>query len=270
MRTAGPPSVAILVAAGLPSDEAASVAGSAGDGGATAEGPGVSTMAATFTSTLARGASVAVAGGGAAGVSALACFAGSSGFAASTCIGSAGFSAASFSGSAGLPSGAACPVGAGVSEAASGTAAGTFSAGFSATGGSTRSSASVGGGPSFRRANIGSGVARRGGRLANSSCAARNRAAALSPKTRIDIDRTMAVNRKRKPGSMDASSSPPCIWRVIGCQGNAVTTVWPRFARGERWANQADLRVSQRTAAFCYKNLRLGVAHHPQWRFPAR
>ena len=38
---------------------------------------------------------------------------------------------------------------------------------------------------------------------------------------------------------------------------------------GERWANQADLRVSQCTAAFCYKNLWFGIAHHPQPRFPA-
>jgi hypothetical protein len=34
-------------------------------------------------------------------------------------------------------------------------------------------------------------------------------------------------------------------------------------------ANQSDLRVSQRPAAFCYKNLRFEAAHHPQWRFPA-
>ena len=96
---------------------------------------------------------------------------------------------------------------------------GAFSAGFSATGGSTRSNASVGGGSSLWRANIGSGVARREGRLANSSCAARNRAAAPRPKIRTDIERTIAVNRKRKPGSMDASSTPSLFWRVIDAKG---------------------------------------------------
>ncbi len=65
----------------------------------------------------------------------------------------------------------------------------------------------VGSGSSFSRANTGSGGARRDGRLANSSCAARNRAAAPRPNTRIDIESTIAANRKRKPGSMDASSA---------------------------------------------------------------
>jgi hypothetical protein len=208
-------------------------------------------MAASFTSAVAMGASVSAAGAGAAGISTLASSAGASGFAASTCIGSAGFSTASFSGSVGPASGA-CLAGAGTSAAVSGTAAGTFSTGFSATGGSTRSNASVGGGPSFRRANIGSGVARREGRLANSSCAARNRAAAPRPKTRIDVDRTIAVNKKRKPGSMDSGSTLLDLWRVIDCQGNAVTTLRP-IRRSEHGANQADLRVSQRPAAFCYK-----------------
>ena len=86
-------------------------------------------------------------------------------------------------------------------------AAGTFSAGLSSAGVSMRNSASVGGDSSVRRANIGSGAVRRAGRLANSSCAARSRAAAPSPNTRIDIERTIAANRKRKPGSMDSSSA---------------------------------------------------------------
>ena len=34
-----------------------------------------------------------------------------------------------------------------------------------------------------------------------------------------------------------------------------------RFAKGERAANQADLRVSQRRAAFCYKICGSDVAH---------
>ena len=73
----------------------------------------------------------------------------------------------------------------------------------------TRSSANVGIGGSSWRVNTCSAGARRDGRLANSSCAERNSAAAPSPKTRTDIDSTIAANRKRKPGSMDASF-PPC------------------------------------------------------------
>ncbi len=49
-----------------------------------------------------------------------------------------------------------------------------------------------------------SGAACHDGVLANSSWAARSSAAAPSPKTSIDIDNTIAANRKRKPGSMDA------------------------------------------------------------------
>jgi len=37
---------------------------------------------------------------------------------------------------------------------------------------------------------------------ANSSWAERNNAAAPNPKIRSDIDRMIAANRKRKPGSM--------------------------------------------------------------------
>ena len=57
-------------------------------------------------------------------------------------------------------------------------------------------------------ANIVSGAARQDGMLANSSCAARSSAAAPSPKTRIDIDSTIAANRKRKPGSMERQVPP--------------------------------------------------------------
>ena len=56
---------------------------------------------------------------------------------------------------------------------------------------------------SFCRANIGSGATRHAGVLANSSWAARSRAAAPSPNTRTDIDSTIAASRKRKPGSME-------------------------------------------------------------------
>ena len=63
--------------------------------------------------------------------------------------------------------------------------------------------------PGFRFgcAKTGSGLACHDGVLANSSCAARSNAAAPSPNTSIDIDNTIAANRKRKPGSMDASSA---------------------------------------------------------------
>ena len=205
--TAGPPSVAIRVAATLPSNEWISGAGS-GEAAVAAAGSGVSGDGGELHFRSGNGRF----GFGRRGRSGRCLRAGL------LCRGFrlcrfdlhrlCRLSAASFSGSAGRASGV-CPAGAGASMVASGTAAAeTFSAGFSATGGSTRSNASVGGGPSLRRANIGSGVTRREGRLANSSCAARNRAAAPSPKTRTDIESTIAVNRKRKPGSMDASSTP--------------------------------------------------------------
>ena len=43
--------------------------------------------------------------------------------------------------------------------------------------------------------------------MAKSSCAARSKAAAPSPKTNIEIDKTIAANRKRKPGSIDGNSA---------------------------------------------------------------
>ena len=216
-----------------------------------AAGSGVAAMAASLTSALATGASVSAAGAAAAGVSALASFAGSSGFAASACIGSAGLTAASFSGSAGLASGA-CPAGAGTSGAASGTAAADIlrrllrDRRIDAQQRQRR-----------RRVVIQAGKHRLGrrpsrGKVGKFLMRGTQQAAAPSPKFRIDIDRTIAVNRKRKPGSMDLSSTLLDRWRVIDCQGNAVTTVWPvREARVR--ANQADLRVSQRPAAFCCK-----------------
>ena len=109
-----------------------------------------------------------------------------------------------------------------------------------------------------RPANTGSGGARRDGMLANSSWAARNKAAAPSPNTRIDIERTIAVNRKRKPGSMDASSAfggslrGPLRPRERG--DHCLTDSHVRIA-----ANQADLRVSQRFGSLL-QNLRLNAA----------
>jgi hypothetical protein len=61
------------------------------------------------------------------------------------------------------------------------------------------------------------------------------------------------VNKKRKPGSMESSSTLLDFWRVIDCQGNAVTTVCPDSRGARERANQAALRVSQRPATFCYK-----------------
>jgi hypothetical protein len=130
----------------------------------------------------------------------------------------------------------------------SGTAVAAI-AGVSTTGGSTRSMASVGIKLSFGRGNTGSGGARRVGRLANSSCAVRNRAAAPSPKIRTDIERMTAANRKRKPGSMGARIHPVVSGRAKCAKGNAVTTVGPTSPA----ANQSDSSLSQRLDAFCYK-----------------
>jgi hypothetical protein len=73
--------------------------------------------------------------------------------------------------------------------------------------GSTRNIASTGMGSSLSfpgRCSVGH---RSGARampvLANSSWAARSRAAAPSPNTRTDIDSTIAASTKRKPGSME-------------------------------------------------------------------
>ena len=193
--TAGPPSVAILVAAALPSSGSRSGAGTAGAEPLAAGSADVSAIAAT-TSTSATGTSVPT---GPDGVPVVASVAGAG------CLSSM-LRAATLSGSAGLSS-AAVPAALRY-PAISGTAAERSSSrGFSAAGRSTRSRARLGIGSSFSLAKTGSGGARRDGRLANSSCAARNRAAAPSPNTRIDIERTIAVNRKRKPGSMDASSA---------------------------------------------------------------
>ncbi len=78
----------------------------------------------------------------------------------------------------------------------------------SSAGGSTRSIASTGLAASLCGcAKMVSGGGRHDGTLANSSCAARSNAAAPSPNTRTDIDNTIAANRKRRPGSMDAGSA---------------------------------------------------------------
>jgi len=134
-----------------------------------------------------------------------------SGFAIAGGDESSGFSAAIRSGSAGV---ATISIGSAVSAAA-----GVFSEALlsgalgSATGGSTRSVARTGLAASLGCANTVSGGARRDGTLTNSSCAARSNAAAPSPNTRTDIDNTMAANKKRRPGSMDASSASALVLR---------------------------------------------------------
>ena len=123
---------------------------------------------------------------------------------------SSGFSATIRSGSAGAVT---------IASGSAGAAAGIFSEALlsgalgSATGGSTRSVARTGLAASLGCANTVSGGARRDGTLTNSSCAARSNAAAPSPNTRTDIDKTMAANKKRRPGSMDASSASALVLR---------------------------------------------------------
>jgi len=67
---------------------------------------------------------------------------------------------------------------------------------------------------------------------------------------------------------MDSSSTLLDRWRVIDCQGNAVTTVW-RDSRGAYVrANQADLRVSQCPVDFCCKifGLKSPTIHNGDFR----
>ena len=98
-------------------------------------------------------------------------------------------------------------------------------------------------------ANIVAGAARHDGLLANSSWAARSSAAAPSPKTRIDIDNTIAENRKRKPGSMNANSAFAGCAKAIEHRERGDHQNWPRPRRighRRRAANQADFRIPQR------------------------
>src|SRR5579871_4355338 len=73
---------------------------------------------------------------------------------------------------------------------------------FGAGGWSTRSMASTGGAISPCWAAEVSGAGRQDPLSANCSWAARSTAAAPRPNTRTDVDRRIAANRKRKPGSM--------------------------------------------------------------------
>ena len=127
---------------------------------------------------------------------------------------SSGFSAVIRSGSAGAE-----VIAAEVASAGALSGRNSISGAFSIAGASTRRIASTGRVGSAGCANIVSGAPRHVGLPANSSWAARSNAAAPSPKTRIDIDNTMAANRKRKPGSMEAGSAfgdiLQNIWRNI-------------------------------------------------------
>src|ERR1700722_10984374 len=230
MVTAGPPSVAIFIAAMLAPGEsdvpagsgdvvvaargaAGSVAGNKISSGAVVfvVGVFVSTVlaSATVVSSIVVSAilvsailvSAAGAGGSAGADDASLCGESStaavSGFTASGGGESSGPGGAVRSGSTGAKASAA--------DGAS--LAGALSGVFSVTGVSMRSNASTGRVVSTGCANTVSGAARHVGVLANSSWAARSKAAAPSPNTRSDIDNTMAANKKRKPGSMDAGSA---------------------------------------------------------------
>ena len=134
-------------------------------------------------------------------------------------------------------------------------AAGSWSGAFSsAAGGSTRSIARTGcRWFRCRCAKTGSGLACHDGVLANSSCAARSNAAAPNPKTSIDIDNTIAANRKRKPGSMDASSAFAGFFAKAFEQrerGDDKIAAFATRRHRQRAANQADFRIPQGFAAF--------------------
>ena len=112
---------------------------------------------------------------------------------------SCGFSAAICSG----PSGAATLTGGGATLADSAGAAMPTTGPLSDfCSGSTRSIASTGLVASAACAKLAAGAACQEGLLANCSWAARSSAVAPRPNTSIDIDKTIAANRKRKPGSM--------------------------------------------------------------------
>jgi len=204
MVTGGPSNVAIFVGA-RSVFEARSVSGEAGalvcpDAARAASfaGGAASPVAAILVSSAGTGASARA---DAASVFAGLSETGISGLAGSGGDESSGFSAAIFSGSAGVERGAAC------SAAAKGKAAGGISGDFAPTGASMRSTARTGRVPSGLAAsglaasglgasrlgasvccaNIVSGVACHDGLLANSSCAARSRAAAPSPKIKSTV-----------------------------------------------------------------------------------
>ena len=86
----------------------------------------------------------------------------------------------------------------------------------------TCSIASTGRGASVFWASIGgSGAVRQDELEANSSCAARNRAAAPRPKMRTETDNAIAANRKRIPGSISGYDS---AFASFACDGPGAKT----------------------------------------------
>jgi hypothetical protein len=217
--TGGPPSVAIFVAATPGSGKAAADLCSAAAGAASAAGASAGAAGAAWCAGGKVSAAVAIlvwstitgasARAGAASLCAGLSGAGIAGFAASGGDDSSGVSAATFWGSAGAELIAACS--GGPADAAGTSADGVSILGVSTAGVSTRSSARTGPAASLVVspccAKLVSGAACHDGLLANSSWAARSSAAAPSPKTKIDSESMIAVSRKRKPGSIDASST---------------------------------------------------------------
>ena len=228
MATAGPPSVAILVEAGFGSAAAGALTGSdaadsditgatsfAGDktcgdrickdklcsvdatfvssAGGAASAVSVMASVGAAAASVCRGLSAAGSGLATAGVVVSGC----SGFNAAICSGSAGGEAIA----AGPADSAILSAGMSSDDRGSGSSRSIASTGLVAS-----LAASLG--TSVCCAKLVSGPARQAGVLANCSWAARSSAAAPSPKTSIDIDNTIAANRKRKPGSMERRIPP--------------------------------------------------------------
>ncbi len=214
MLTAGPPSVAIFVvalsAAGSGTSTRSLAAGGRGSSGARVEILLVATEA-IWTSSAAGDFSAETGAGSAGGafsttgisVVVACCPAGRGNEASSGC-----WAAICSVESVEAEAGAAAV------SSVRGAVAGARSCGVAAAGNSTRSAASTGVVGSGC-AKVTSGAVRHDGLAANSSWAARNSAAAPSPKIRSDIDNTIAATRKRKPGSIAASSALAGILRRL-------------------------------------------------------
>ena len=112
---------------------------------------------------------------------------------------------------------------------------GRVSTGRFSGGGSTRSIDRVGGAALAVCVNAGGG-AFCFGRLANCSWLARSKAAAPSPNTRSETVSSVAANRKRKPGSMDADSARAAGAQVEGRQERGENAK----QRGERMWDRPD------------------------------
>ncbi len=257
MVTGGPPSVAIFVAATPGSGKAAALICSAAAGAASAAAAGAAGAASFAGGKVSAAVAILVwstvaeasARAGAASLCAGLSEAGIAGFAASGGEDSSGFSAVTFWGSTGAELIAACP--AGLADAKGTSADGVSILGVSTAGVSTRSSARTGLAVSLVAspccANVVSGAACHDGLLANSSWAARSSAAAPSPKTRIDSESTIAVSRKRKPGSIDASSTfAGLLQSLLSVQerGDHKIGVFTAQLTLQRAANQVDLRIA--------------------------